>query len=254
VVAFTLWRNQERIVFQPPRWPDEQGDDGTRLAFPSADGTELLAFVVGTPAANRPPVIAFHGNAVVARMMVPWTREAAQRMGTCVVLAEYRGYDGMPGNPTYATTSMDALATLAAASAHLGVPPTSFALFGHSLGSAVAAELAASAGAKVLILESPFTSARDMAARWPGGSGLRLAWSFISRVHFDTAARVRNLDVPVYVAHGERDRLIPVRMGRAVFAAAKVKGELLIVPGAGHSDVPDVGGKRYWEWMAAALS
>jgi fermentation-respiration switch protein FrsA (DUF1100 family) len=251
--AFTLWRNQERIVFQPPRWPDPPGDDGTRLTFSSADGTELMAFVVGTPAANRPPVIAFHGNAVVARMMVPWTREAARRMGTCVVLAEYRGYDGMPGQPTYAATSMDAHATLAAASAHLGVPASAFALFGHSLGSAVAAELAASAGAKVLILESPFTSARDMVARWPGGLGLRLGWSLVSRVHFDTVARVRNLDVPVFVAHGERDLLIPARMGREVFAAAKAKGELLVVPKASHSDVPEVGGEAYWEWLAAAL-
>src|SRR4051812_40269178 len=217
--AFSLWRNQERIVFQPPRWPDSAHDDCPRLSFSSSDGTELAAFVVGTHGADRPPVIAFHGNAVVARMMIPWTREAARRMGTCVVLAEYRGYDSLPGTPTYAASAIDAQATLAAASAHLGVPASSFVLYGHSLGSAVAAELAAQTGVKALVLESPFTSARDMVARWPV-VGLRLGWSLISRVHFDTVARVRGLDVPVFVAHGERDLVVPPRMGRAVFAAA----------------------------------
>jgi pimeloyl-ACP methyl ester carboxylesterase len=252
VLALLLWRYQERIVFQPPQWPEEPGNDAPRLSFSAPDGTALFAYVVGVPRAHRPPVLAFHGNAVVARAMIPWTREAARRLDTCVVLAEYRGYDGVPGSPTYAATAMDAQATLEAASAHLGVPASSFILFGHSLGSAVAAELAASAGAKVLVLESPFTSARDMVARWPV-VGVRVGWHLVSRVHYDTVARVRDLDVPVFVAHGERDVVVPPRMGRRVFAAAKVPGQLLMVPGAGHSDVPDVGGENYWRWLATAM-
>lgn len=252
VFALVLWRYQERIVFQPPLWPESPDDDAPRLSFAAPDGTALFAFVVGDLRANRPPVIAFHGNAVVARAMIPWTREAARRLNVCVVLAEYRGYDGVGGSPTYAATAMDARATLEAASAHLGVDPSSFVIFGHSLGSAVAAELAAVVGAKALVLESPFTSARDMVARWPV-VGFRVGWSLVSRVHYDTVARVRDLDIPVFVAHGERDVVVPPRMGRAVFAAAKVRGELLIVPKAGHSDVPDVGGERYWGWLAAAV-
>jgi fermentation-respiration switch protein FrsA (DUF1100 family) len=250
--ALLLWRYQERIVFQPPRWPESPEDDAPRLSFAAADGTALFAFVVGDHRPNRPPVIAFHGNAVVARAMIPWTREAARRLDVCVVLAEYRGYDGVGGSPTYAATAMDARATLEAASAHLEVDRSSFVIFGHSLGSAVAAELAASAGAKALVLESPFTSARDMVARWPV-VGFRVGWSLVSRVHYDTVARVRDLDVPVFVAHGERDVVVPPRMGRAIFSAAKNPGRLLMVPEAGHNDVPEVGGEEYWNWLAAAV-
>jgi uncharacterized protein len=252
VFALVLWRYQERIVFQPPRWPESPADDAPRLNFAAPDGTALFAYVVGALRTNRSPVIAFHGNAVVARAMIPWTREAARRLEVCVVLAEYRGYDGVDGSPTYAATAIDARATLEAASAQLGVDPSSFVIFGHSLGSAVAAELAAAMGAKALVLESPFTSARDMVARWPV-VGFRVGWSLVSRVHYDTVARVRDLDIPVFVAHGERDMVVPPRMGRAVFAAAKVPGQLLMVPKAGHSDVPDVGGEQYWAWLAAAV-
>ncbi len=169
-----------------------------------------------------------------------------------MVLAEYRGYDGLGGSPTYAATALDALVTFDAAAAHLGADRSSFVIFGHSLGSAVAAELAASAGAKALVLESPFTSARDMVARWPV-VGFRVGWSLVSRVHYDTVACVRNLNAPVFVAHGKRDVVVPPRMGREIFSAAKHPGQLLMVSEAGHNDVPEVGGEAYWNWLAAAV-
>jgi len=103
-----------------------------------------------------------------------------------------------------------------------------------------------------LVLESPFTSARDMAARMLVPP-IPWLWSRISRVHYDTRSLVGRLDCPVFVAHGSRDINIPVRMGRQVYLAARRQGALLIVDGAGHNDVSDVGGERYWSWMVAAV-
>ena len=64
---------------------------------------------------------------------------------------------------------------------------------------------------------------------------------------------VRSLRAPVWVSHGDRDAVVPVRMGREVFAAAENKGELLVVRGAGHNDVPQVGGQAYWSWLVRAV-
>jgi hypothetical protein len=75
----------------------------------------------------------------------------------------------------------------------------------------------------------------------------------IARVHFDTRAKVAELNVPTWVVHGERDGVVPARMGRAVHAAARMPGELLIVRGAGHNDVSDVAGDGYWSWLRRAL-
>ena len=66
-------------------------------------------------------------------------------------------------------------------------------------------------------------------------------------------ARVAAVTAPVWVAHGERDTVIPADMGRAVYAAARVRGRLLLVPDAGHNDVAAVAGEDYWRWIAAAL-
>jgi fermentation-respiration switch protein FrsA (DUF1100 family) len=80
-----------------------------------------------------------------------------------------------------------------------------------------------------------------------------LFWVGLVRVHYDTESIVRTLDVPVSVAHGSRDEVIPVEMGRRVFDAAKVRGALLILETAGHNDVTAVGGERYWGWLTEAL-
>jgi pimeloyl-ACP methyl ester carboxylesterase len=80
-----------------------------------------------------------------------------------------------------------------------------------------------------------------------------LVWKAISRIHFDTRKAVSLLDVPVSVAHGKRDRIVPFKMGVEVHEAAKRKGQLLLVERAGHNDVADVGGDDYWHWMAGAL-
>jgi fermentation-respiration switch protein FrsA (DUF1100 family) len=196
--------------------------------------------------------MAFHGNAELARWLVPWASQVARAANACVMIPEYRGYDGLKGLPTYVGSAHDARAARAYARDTLGAGSRQTVYFGHSLGTAIAAELAASDPPRALVLQSPFSSARAMSQRlfvpW-----LTTFWGLISRVHFDTVARVRALDAPVSVAHGDRDGIIPISMGREVFAAARVPGELLIVPGAGHNDVASVGGRAYWMWLARAV-
>jgi pimeloyl-ACP methyl ester carboxylesterase len=124
---------------------------------------------------------------------------------------------------------------------------------GHSLGTAIAAELAAFSPPRTLVLQAPFSSARDMGRRMLV-PGVGLFWRVVSRVHFNTIERVKALNVPVWVTHGDNDFVIPVRMGREVHAAARVKGDLLIIPGAGHNDVAEVGGREYWAWLSRAVA
>jgi uncharacterized protein len=251
VILGILWRFQERIVFQPPVNP-ESPDTASTIAYTTSDGIRLIAYVVEPRQPGGPIVLAFHGNAMISRWMIPWAREFSQRVGATVVLPEYRGYDGLAGVPTYEGARLDAAAALAATTARFQVPPAEMIYYGHSLGTAIAAELASTSPPRALILESPFTSARAMAARWPI-AGLGFFWPMISRVHYTTAERVAALDVPVHVAHGDRDIIIPARMGHDVHAAARRKGALLRLPEAGHNDVAIVGGDAYWRWIQAAV-
>ena len=251
VVLIAMWRLQERIVWQPPRLAAYPSGEARRIDYSSDDGQPLFAYVVGEPARAPGLIIAFHGNADLAVWTVPWAAEVQRRTGWAVLVAEYRGYGGLAGSPDYLSSQRDARATYRVAHEQLGVDARHIALYGHSLGSAVAVELASEHAPSVLILEAPFTSARDMARRML--APVAAVWGVVARVHFDTRSTVATLDVPTWVVHGERDGVIPVRMGRAVHAAARVPGELLLVRGAGHNDVRDVASDAYWAWLRRAL-
>lgn len=244
---------QERIAFQPQGPPYPVVMDAARIDYSAADGHRLFAYLAGTPSANRKLLIAFHGNADMAAMQVDWANEILHRTGVPVLVAEYRGYAGLSGKPTYAGLQLDAEAAYTFARQVLGIPPDQIALFGHSLGSAVAVELATRHRPFALILESPFTSARDMATGVVGRRPGSFIWNLVSRIHYDTIERVKDLNTPVSVAHGDRDRLIPSSMGRKVFEAAKEKGEWLLVPEASHNDVSLRGGEPYWGWLTHSL-
>lgn len=84
--------------------------------------------------------------------------------------------------------------------------------------------------------------------------GLTLFWPLVSRVHYDTEQRVATLPVPVSVVHGLRDLVVPARMGKAIYEAAAMKGELLLVPRAGHNDVADRAPEDYWAWFRRAVA
>jgi uncharacterized protein len=247
-----LWRFQERLVFQPPKVSSQTLAVGRTVSFTSTDGIELFAHVVGEYAPGTPVVLAFHGNADMARWLVPWAGQLSSVTRLCVVIPEYRGYDGLAGQPSYLGTSRDAQAALRYVREVMAVPSHDVVYFGHSLGSAVAAELAAIEPPRSLIVQSPFSSANDMSRRY-FFSAPSFVLGRISRIHFDTIARVKSLSSPVWVAHGKRDVIVPVRMGRAVFEAAAVKGELLILLKAGHNDVAEVGADEYVDWFARAV-
>jgi pimeloyl-ACP methyl ester carboxylesterase len=253
VWLIVLWRFQERVVFQPPSGGGAAHVSARQVRYRALDGVQLFAYVVGDCTAASVVVISFHGNADLARRLVPWAKSAAAETNACVVLPEYRGYDGLPERSTYATSAYDARAALDYVRTQLGASPENIVYFGHSLGTAIATELASVALPRALVLQSPFSSARAMAKRMVV-PGLLAFWDVISRVHFNTVDRVRELNCPVWVTHGDRDPVVPIRMGREVFAAARNKGELLIVPGAAHSDVAELGGRAYWGWFRRALS
>ncbi len=247
-----VWIFQERIAFQPPGPPFPKVDDLRQVTYVAEDRQPLLAYIAGDPGSARGLLLCFHGNADLAIRGIDWAEHVVRVTGFAVLLAEYRGYMGLPGRPTYQSSRFDSEAAFIFARDCLHIPPDHMAFYGHSLGTAVVAELATRHCPFALILESPFTSARAM-GRVIGWRPVQLAWNAISRFHFDTVACVASIDAPVWVAHGGRDRLIPPEMGKQVFTAAKIKGEMLLVPDALHSDIAARDGANYWHWMKSAL-
>ena len=263
VMVATVWWRQERIAYQPPSENPAPPNAVQRVSITGADGQPLYAYIVEPAFPDSQllgTLLAFHGNADLATWQIPWAQEAATRTGWRVILAEYRGYGGLPGVPDYAGVQRDSRAVWDYAYRHVAAVPGAFAIFGHSLGSAVAVELASSLADEystttpaVLLLQSPFTSARDM-VRIVSTRPVQLLWNLITRVHYDTRTRIARLNIPVWIAHGVRDWLIPVEMGRELHRTVRRPGQLLLVNDAGHNDVDERGGDAYWRWLSEALA
>jgi fermentation-respiration switch protein FrsA (DUF1100 family) len=188
------------------------------------------------PARNGDPVVLYlHGNAGHIGHRA-FRLEVFGRLGWGALLLEYRGYGGNPGRPSEWGLTTDARAGLAALLA-MGIPPSRIVLYGESLGSGLAARLATEQAVRAVLLESPYTSITDIArSRYPL---LPVRWLLLDR--FDSLRVIGAARAPVLVMHGARDQIVPVAMGRAVYAAAPEPKELWIAPHAGHVDLVEAG-------------
>jgi hypothetical protein len=174
-----------------------------------------------------PVILYLHGNGGHAGHREKALRPFAAA-GYGVVLAEYRGYGGNPGLPTESGLMADARAQADWASARW--PGTPLVIWGESIGTGVAVALASERQVAGVLLDSPFTSVRQVAAdvfRW-APVGLLL------RHPFDSLARLPDVRAPVFVLHGERDGVVPVEHGRRMLAAAPCPAGGAFMPGVGH--------------------
>jgi uncharacterized protein len=147
--------------------------------------------------------------------------------GWGVVLASYRGYSGNPGEPTENGLMEDARATLATAAARAGP----IIVWGHSLGSGVAARMASEGRAAGLVLEAPYTSITDLAVRQsPPYVPVRLL--LLDR--FDTRSLVSHIAVPVLIFHSVDDPEIPFTMGQELGAELGERATFIQLNGMGH--------------------
>jgi fermentation-respiration switch protein FrsA (DUF1100 family) len=141
------------------------------------------------------------------------------------------------GSPSEAGFNADARSALGFLPRE-AIPANRLVLYGESLGSGVAVTLATQHDVAALILEAPFTSVAEVAqCHFPYVPAARMV---IDR--FDSLSRISRIKVPILVLHGERDRVVPIRYGRALYEAAPEPKEAWFVPQGGHEDLARYGG------------
>lgn len=205
----------------------------------SSDGIEVRSWYL-PPADGKPVIVFFHGNAgtIADRDFKAGPWHAA---GYGVWLSGYRGFGGNAGSPTEDGLYADARAAIGALQKD-GIAPSQMVLYGESLGSGIATQTAyelAKAGtpARALVLEAPFTSMGDAAqARYP-----YVPARFLVKDRYRNIDKITAIDTPLFVVHGDRDRVIGQSHGRVLFAAAKEPKKALWIEGGGHTDLFDYG-------------
>ncbi|HEX5709047.1 MAG TPA: alpha/beta hydrolase [Pyrinomonadaceae bacterium] len=250
-------RFERMVVFRPlayyegPEWSlPERGED---VWFETSDGVRLHGWFVSAYAREpaEATVVYFHGNGGNLSYL-GWLASHLSRRGFDVLLFDYRGYGRSSGAVTdEAALYADADAAYDFVTRSRGARPETVVLYGQSLGTAAATDVASRRTCGALVLESGLSSASDMAARI-----LPFAprWTHrLGRNRLDSARKLATVNCPVLIAHGERDETIPVEQGRALYAAAREPKRLRIVAGAGHNDLVATAGGEYLDELASFI-
>jgi fermentation-respiration switch protein FrsA (DUF1100 family) len=206
--------------------PERAGVSAVRLR--TADGETLVAWWA-PPAQGAPVFLFFDGNGGRPEIGEGrWKRITETGAGFLAVY--YRGYSGSTGRPTEKGLHQDARAGYDWLIAQ-GFTPQDIVIHGFSLGSSVAAKLASERPARALILEAPFTAAVDVAKRKAPWAPLQLIMSDQYRSR-DWIGEVR---MPVLVAHGDRDHVIPFAHGQRLYALANEPKRFVQMAGSDHA-------------------
>ncbi|MDI3323731.1 alpha/beta hydrolase [Pontibacterium granulatum] len=240
------------FAFFPMRFSAEDyslaGSDVRDVAFTTEDGVRLHGFYVPNPKSKK-LVLFFHGNAGHALHRLPAAKRLAET-GVGVLLVGYRGYGRSEGKPSEPGIYADGKAALTYATEKLKFAPQNIFVFGRSLGSTVAIDLAQDRELGGLILISTFTSAHEVMAS--AGMGW-LRW-LVDRRPFDQAAKVERINLPALFIHGERDREVPYRLGAKLYQRYPSDFKsMLSVSGAGHNDLFAKHGEAIWLRVAAFI-
>ena len=231
VVLATYYLQRKLLYFPDTRRipPASLGLPVDEVEIPAGDGTRLIAWY-GRARPGQPTLLYFHGN---AGSLVTRSERISKYLarGRGILMMTYRGYGGSSGRPSERANVADARRAYAWLREQ-GVAAEDIIVYGESLGSGVAVQVAAADEVAGIILDAPYTSIVDVAERvYPL---LPSRWLMTDR--YETMRVLPSVTAPLLVIHGEADPLIPVEMGRRIAAAAPGAAEIVTLPGAGHSD------------------
>lgn len=240
-----------RFIFYPDpvlvASPDAYDLPFEDMTLTTADGLKVHGWFVPAPSPQTPSgappftIIMLHGNAGNISHRIDWAKLYRDRLGVNVFLLDYRGYGRSEGEPSEKGTYLDGEATMEGVAARDDVDAERIVLAGHSLGSAVATEVALRQQPAGLVLESPFASVAAMAKEVLPFIPLGI---FLS-TRYETEEKVENLKCPLLVMHGEHDEIIPFRQGVRVYEAAAEPKTFFRIRNAGHNDTYIAGGEAY---------
>ena len=238
--GIALWGCQSRLIFEPGTALSPRP---AQLSFPivevaiAQDGPGRLNGwwipAAQSPLARGKTVLYLHGNdGTVASS----TREVAplRALGYSVLLVDYRGFGISPGPvPSEASVYRDAEAAWNYLIGEKNINPKALYIYGHSLGGAIAIELARRhPEAAGLVVESSFTSIYDM-ARLEKRYALLPVDLFLNQ-RFDSLSKVGELKLPVLFLHGTADEIVPFAMGERLFAATGAGARFVAIEGGRH--------------------
>ena len=242
----------QRYVYYPAPWEAVDWARASQLPieeirFAASDGVMLHGWFVEAPQSPA-TLLLCHGNAGNIIHRLEHIGELHRR-GLSVCIFDYRGYGQSAGRPSEPGVYRDAQAAYDDLTTDRHVDPRRLIVWGTSIGAAVAGDLAVHRPVAGVILETPLASVPALVRTYYGW--VPLHW--LLRARFDLLRRLPQMHAPILVMHGDRDRLVPLALGRRVYEAANAPKDFYLIHGADHNDTYLVGGDAYFQRVLAFI-
>jgi uncharacterized protein len=216
------------------------------LPVATDDGIDLKGWYA--PPTSKPlTIVFFHGNAdslyTASQIADSYISE-----GYGFLLAEYRGYSGLPGAPTESGLYRDGRAYIRGLAAH-GIESSHIILFGHSLGTGVAVQMAGEFHVAAMMLLAPYLSMPKLAAKhFP-----MFPAQYLMLDRFDNEKKIRAIHTPLLIVNGAADEVIPAEQGRTLYSLANEPKEFYSIAGRGHNDSFDDFRRISLDWISRVV-
>lgn len=224
----------DQFLFVPAKYPVGEWTpselDFRDVDFVAADKTRLHGWYCPCDQ-PRAVILLAHGNAGNIATRVAWLRYLQRTLRVSVFAFDYRGYGKSGGKPTIDGALQDARAARAKLCELAAVKDSDIVLMGESLGGAIVVQLAATAAPRALILQSTFSSLRDIAQ-----VHFRLLSGIVSKTKLNSSEAIAKYHGPLMQSHGNQDRTIPYSLGEKLFNAANQPKEWIEIASADHND------------------
>jgi fermentation-respiration switch protein FrsA (DUF1100 family) len=238
-----IWLFQRKMIYMPMEQSVPAAErvlpGAEEVSFVTADGVTLGAWFLPAAGEAAGAVLVFNGNAGNRSFRAPLAVALSQR-GYAVLLFDYRGYGGNRGRPSEKGLLADGRAARVYLESRGDVDPGSVALFGESLGAAVALATAVERPPAALILRSPFSSLTAVGRYHYPFLPVRLLLSD----RYPSIARIPRLECPLLVIAGESDSIVPFSQSRELYDAAPAgRKRFVALPGTDHNDYDLLAGR-----------
>ena len=228
-----------KLIFVPPQ--PTYHDSSKFLKLVTSDYKSIMAFYLPNKKAKYTMLIS-HGNAEDIGHTMLFAQDAYD-YGFSVFIYDYHGYGLSDGFPSEHNSYLDINAAYDYLTKTLKIQPQNIIVYGHSLGAAIALDLAIRKPVAAVILQGPFVSAFRVMTKI----------SVLPFDKFENLKKIRSLKYPLLIIHGIQDKTVHFWHGKKLYDEAKTSKQFYIVKNAGHNNILEVAGKEYWQKIDSFL-
>ena len=216
-VLILLFIFQRSLMYHPQEnnyFGDKLEVEVEKVKIITSDNINLLGWFHKKDLKKFKTIVYFHGNAGKLENRIHKLNHFKDIDINFLIIA-WRGFSGNKGKPNEKGLYIDGNSTILWLK-NLGLKEKDIILYGESLGTGVATEIAQSNNYAGLVLETPFTSMVEAAKNFYP----YIPVSLLSKDKYDNQNKIKNINIPVLVMHGEVDQIVPFWMGKKIYEMA----------------------------------